>query len=131
MKLLYFKTKKNQENMSIKDILKKDFWNSSKLILKRFKSSKLIFIVMWLLFFTVFFLFSNFPDSTLLAKFVPIFWIGFIISILLLSYYFIKIFFIKNRNVIFSIVIWVILIILWIILSITFLIDNKTLSTIF
>lgn len=130
MRLLYFKTKKNQENMSLKDILKKDFWNSNKLITKRFKSSKLLFIVMWLLFFLDYFLFSNFPDNNFLINILPILYVWFIVSLLLITYYSIKTKFWEKINKIISIIILILLFIILLIFSIPFLVDSKTLSNI-
>lgn len=128
MKLLYFKTKKNQEIMTIKDVLKKDFWNSDKLILKRFKSSKFLFIIMWFLFFLDFFLLSNFPKTNFFNLILPILYVCFIVSLLFITYYSIKIKFKEKINLIYSIIIWIILLIIWLILSIPFLVDSKTLS---
>ena len=128
MKLLYFKTKKNQEIMPIKDVLKKDFWNSDKLILKRFKSSKFIFIIMWLLFFLNYFLLSNFLKSEIFSEILPLTYVCFVTSIILITYYAIKIKFKEKINIISSIVLGIILIIIWLILSIPFLVDSKTLS---
>ena len=130
MRLLYFKTKKNQENMRLKDILKKDFWNSNKLITKRFKSSKLLFIVMWLLFFLDYFLLSNFPDNNFLINILPILYVWFIVSLLLITYYSIKIKFWEKINNIISTIILILLFIILLIFSIPFLVDSKTLSNI-
>ena len=128
MKILYFKTKKYQEIMSIKDILKKDFWDKDKIILKRFKSSKFIFIIMSFLFFVNFFLLSNFPKINILAFILPITYVSFITWLLLITYYSLKIKFKEKINLFFSIILSVILIVIWVILSIPFLIDSKTLS---
>jgi len=130
LRLLYFKTKKNQENMRLKDILKKDFWNSNKLITKRFKSSKLLFIVMWLLFFLDYFLLSNFPDNNFLINILPILYVWFIVSLLLITYYSIKIKFWEKINNIISTIILILLFIILLIFSIPFLVDSKTLSNI-
>jgi len=109
--------------MTLKDILKKDFNNSEKLTLKRFKSSKLLFIVMWLLFFLNYFFLSNFPDNNILLILLPIIYIWFITSLLLITYYSLKIKFWDKAK--FTIIL---LIIMWIILSVPFVIDFKVLS---
>ena len=128
MKLLYFKTKKNQEIMTIKDVLKKDFWNPDKLILKRFKSSKFIFIIMSFIFFLDYFFLSYFPNNNFLALVLPILYVLFLTELILITYYSIKIKFKEKINLIYSIIIWIILLIIWLILSIPFLVDSKTLS---
>jgi hypothetical protein len=114
--------------MTIKDVLKKDFWNSDKLILKRFKSSKFLFIIVWFLFFLDFFLLSNFPKVEFFVLILPFLYICFIVSLLLITYYSIKIKFKEKINLISSIILTVILAIIWLTLSIPFLVDSKTLS---
>jgi len=77
--------------MTIKDVLKKDFQDDNKLTLKRFKSSKFLFIAMSLSFFLNYFFLSNFPLDNFLIIILPITYILFIISLLLLTYFSLKI----------------------------------------
>jgi len=114
--------------MKIKDIINKDFSDNDKIILKRFKSSKFIFIIMSFIFFINFFLLSNFPQTNILGSILPITYVSFITWLLLITYYSLKIKFKEKMNSVISIIVWIILIILWIIFSIPFLIDYKTLS---
>ncbi len=114
--------------MWIKDLIKKDFWNNDKLILKRFKSSKLIFVWMSFLFFLNYFLLSNFPENSLFVVTLPSIYIWFILSILLITFYSVKIYFKNKFNTIIYIVFWIFLTIILTIFSIPFLIDSKTLS---
>ncbi|MDQ7008733.1 MAG: hypothetical protein Q9M94_00395 [Candidatus Gracilibacteria bacterium] len=114
--------------MTIKDVLRKDFSNSNKLTLKRFKSSKLIFVFMSLLFFLNYFFVSNFPENSFLIKILPIIYIGFITSLLFLTYYSIKKKFKENINNILLIIIIILLIIIGVIFSLAFLVNFETLS---
>jgi len=111
--------------MSLIQVLKKDFWDFDKIILKRFKSSKLIFVGFTGLFFTNYFLASNFPKQNFLIDILPYTYLSFIIGLLLITYYWIKIKFKTKINFILSIVISIFLIIIWIIFSIPFFIDTK------
>ena len=114
--------------MAIKDVLKKDFWNSDKLILKRFKSSKFIFIIMTFIFFLDYFFLSYFPNNNIFALILPILYVWFLTGLILITYYSIKIKFKEKLNLVYSIILWAILVIIWLILSIPFLIDSKILS---
>lgn len=117
--------------MKIKETLKKNFWDKKSLTLKRFKSAKFIFTIMWLLFFINYFLLAHFSSNNFLIIILPSIYIGFITSLLFLSYYSIKNKFYWKLNRIFLFVFSIFLIIIWLILSTPFLIDNDLVKNIF
>jgi hypothetical protein len=117
--------------MNLKDILKKNFSNEKNLILKKFKSAKFLFAIIWLLFFMNYFLVSNLPEDNYFILFLPSLYVAFVFSYVLLAYFWVKKKYLWKINNWLLFVFLLILIIIWTIFTLPFLVDNEIIKNLF